>query len=111
MDEMSKKRMVGVLLFSTMLGSAGQLMFKLGILSSASSVLFLMFGLLAYGTSTLIYLYILGRTHLSWTYGITGLSYIFASVLALAILGEQISSTRWLGIGIIALGTALVGIS
>ncbi len=100
--------MVAILLVSTLLGSAGQLLFKLGL---SSSTVFLLLGILVYGISTLIYLYILGRTHLSWTYGITGLSYIFASVLAMIFLGERISALRWLGIGIIAIGTALVGIS
>ncbi len=108
MGGMNKKKMIGILLASTLLGSAGQLLFKLGL--SASAV-FMLLGLLAYGLSTLIYLYVLGRTHLSWTYGITGLSYVFASILALAVIGEQISAVRWLGIGIIAFGTVLVGIS
>lgn len=100
--------MVAILLVSTLLGSAGQLLFKLGL---SSSTVFLLLGILVYGISTLIYLYILGRAHLSWTYGITGLSYIFASVFAMIFLGERISALRWLGIGVIAIGTALVGIS
>ena len=61
--------------------------------------------------STVIYFYVLGRTHLSWAYGFTGLSYIFASAIAFLFLGELVPGLRWLGIAIIAIGTALVGSS
>ncbi len=104
----SKKAMLVILLLSTFLGSLGQLFFKIGI---SHSLLYLAAGLVVYGISTLIYLYILGRSHLSWTYGVGGLSYIFASVLAFLFLGEQITYLRWLGVFVIAIGTALVGLS
>jgi uncharacterized membrane protein len=65
----------------------------------------------AYGIATLVYLYILGRSHLSWAYGFVGFSYIFTTVLALIVLGENISAFRWLGVVVIAIGTALIGLS
>lgn len=105
----NKKILMTILLFSAFLGSLGQFFFKLGLTPSLND--YIIVGLLAYGISTLIYLYILGRMHLSWTYGIGGLSYIFASLIAFFFLGEQISEVRWLGIIVIAIGTALVGIS
>jgi uncharacterized membrane protein len=104
----SKKEMLFILILSTFLGSIGQLLFKIGL---SSQLYYLLFGLIAYLLSTVIYLYILGRSHLSWAYGIGSLSYIFASILAFFFLGEQISALRWLGITIIVVGAAFVGLS
>lgn len=110
MRKETKLLLVVVLLFSTLLGSIGQLLFKLG-LTTTTILLYLLLGFLAYALSTVLYLYALGRMHLSWAYGMGGLSYVFASILALLILGEQISPLRWLGILVIAIGAALVGLS
>ena len=100
--------MLAILVVSTLLGSVGQLLFKIGL---STHFYFILLGLVAYMLSTVIYLYILGRSHLRWTYGIGSLSYIFASILAFFILGEQISALRWLGIMIIVAGAAFVGFS
>jgi uncharacterized membrane protein len=102
-----------ILVVSTFLGGIGQLLFKMGLLSSTSLLLgtLLILGLIAYGLSTLLYFYILGRTHLAWAYGFGGLSYIFATIFAVLILGEQVSILRWTGIGLIAVGVALIGFS
>ncbi len=102
-----------ILLLSTFLGAVGQLFFKLG-LNATSLIAFsclLVIGLIAYLASTIFYFYVLSRMHLSWVYSFGGLAYIFASFLALFVLNEFISPLRWLGIGIIALGTVLIGIS
>ncbi|MDE1855459.1 MAG: hypothetical protein KGH57_04045 [Candidatus Micrarchaeota archaeon] len=101
-----------LLLTSTLLGAAGQLFFKIGVTSGFSGLVeFVALGLVAYGVSTVIYFYVLSRTHLSWAYGFTGLSYIFASVIAYLFLGELIPALRWEGILIITLGTVLIGLS
>ncbi len=102
-----------LLLGSTFLGSVGQLLFKLGVDSGAvyAMAVFVVLGMAAYGIATLVYLYILGRSHLSWAYGFVGFSYIFTTVLALIVLGENISAFRWLGVVVIAIGTALIGLS
>lgn len=110
MKENTKLMFIIILLFSTFLGSIGQLLFKLG-LTPTTILIYLILGFLAYALSTVLYLYALGRMHLSWAYGMGGLSYVFASILALLILGEQISPLRWVGILVIAIGAALVGLS
>lgn len=106
--EDKKRILFAVLICSTFLGSLGQFLFKLGL---QTSIIYLAIGLVAYAISTVIYLFILGRMHLSWTYGVGGLGYIFASLLAFFLLQEQISPLRWAGIVVIAIGTALVGLS
>jgi uncharacterized membrane protein len=102
-----------ILIVSTLLGSVGQLLFKLGVDASGIELiaLYIIGGAVAYGIATLIYLYILGRSHLSWAYGFVGFSYIFTTLLAFSVLGETIMPARWIGVVIIAIGTALIGLS
>ncbi len=107
-----KRTHAGLLLISTTLGAAGQLLFKIGVGSAFGKlVVFLGAGVAAYLLSTVIYLYVLGRRHLSWAYGFSGLSYIFASLAAFLFLGESVPFLRWVGIVVIAIGTALIGVS
>ena len=108
----SKKTLAAMLFVSTMLGAIGQIFFKIGVTGGfAVLVEYVAAGFAAYIISTAIYFYVLSRTHLSWAYSFGGLSYIFASVLAFLFLSEQVPGIRWLGIGIIAVGTALIGLS
>lgn len=106
-----KAKFALLLLFSTFLGGVGQLLFKLGFVDPHSFVFYLGIGIFAYLISTVFYLYVLGRSNLSWAYGFQGLSYIFASIFAYSVLGEKIVMLRWAGIIIIAVGTAIIGLS
>lgn len=101
------------LLFSTFLGSLGQLSFKIGVDSAGiyTLLIYVIAGGAAYGVATLIYLYILGRSSLSWTYGFVGFSYIFTALLAYFVLLEPVSPLRWVGVVVIAIGTAFIGAS
>ena len=108
-----KTYFVIMLLVSTLLGSLGQLLFKVGVDSAAmyTIVAYIALGVVAYGVATLLYLYILGRSHLSWAYGFVGFSYIFTVILAFLVLGETVGLERWIGVFVIAAGTALIGFS
>jgi drug/metabolite transporter (DMT)-like permease len=108
-----KKLFAILLLVSTLLGSFGQLSFKLGVDAEGvyAVVLYIAGGMIAYGVATLIYLYVLGRSHLSWAYGFVGFSYIFTMLLAFFVLGEPIGAGRLAGVLVIAAGTALIGMS
>ena len=109
--EEKKLLFVMMLVVSTFLGGLGQLLFKIGLLQGVLSqlALYLILGLVVYGISTTIYLYVLSRRHLSWVYGLGGLSYIFAGLLAFLVLGESPAPLRIIGIALIAVGTLLVG--
>jgi drug/metabolite transporter (DMT)-like permease len=112
MDRESKMFFALILVFSTLLGGAGQLLFKAGLESAGLYIaVYLFFGLILYGISTLAYFYTLSRRSLSWAYSFGGLSYIFASVFAYAFLAEPVSPLRWIGILVIAIGTAVIGLS
>jgi uncharacterized membrane protein len=107
-----KAAFAALLLVSTLLGAMGQVFFKIGVTGSLTElVAFVALGVIAYGASTVVYFYVLSRTHLSWAYGFTGLSYIFASIIAFFLLGETIPTLRWDGILIITVGTVLIGLS
>ncbi|MDE1846178.1 MAG: hypothetical protein KGH53_02770 [Candidatus Micrarchaeota archaeon] len=102
-----------VLVVSTFLGAVGQLAFKIGVSSSLpiNLALYVIVGFVVYAISTVLYFYILSRTHLSWAYSFGGLSYIFTTILALTVLGEAIPFLRWAGVLTIAIGVALIGAS
>ena len=106
---MSVKRSNVILLFaSTLLGASAQLIFKVSISNGALALLAL--GISLYLVSSLIYFYVISRAHLSWAYGVGGLSYIFAVAFA-AIFIEQVPLIRWVGVLIITAGVILVAIS
>jgi uncharacterized membrane protein len=104
-----KTRNVAVILVSTFLGAAGQLAFKYAL--SMNSIYIILIGLVLYGFSTLLYFYVLGRSHLSWAYSMGGLSYIFAVLLAPVLLNESVPPLRWAGVLVITAGVALIGYS
>lgn len=103
-----------MLIFATFLGGLGQLLFKIGLDALPGIyyfVIFLALGGIVYALSTILYLYILGKAHLSWVYGFVGLSYLFAAIFAVLVLHESITVFRWAGILVIVAGVALIGLS
>ena len=104
---------IPILVASTFLGALGQLLFKIGVLSQSEVALlaFVVAGFFIYIISTVLYLYTLSRTHLSWAYSFVGLSYIFTTVLALLVLKESIPILRWVGVIVIVAGVAISGLS
>lgn len=106
-----RARNVGLLTVSTLLGAIGQFFFKYSFINAGNFMILLSIGLLSYIISTIVYFYVLSRVHLSWAYSIGGLSYIFAVLLAHFILLERIPLLRWVGVFVIVIGVALIGIS
>ncbi len=112
MDRETKTFFVCMLMVGLLFGATGQLLLKLGLLNTTPLLeLFILLGVALYGLSTVIYLYILSRTHLSWVYSLGGLSYVFATILAVFVLDEPTSLARWLGVAVIAIGCILIGLS
>ena len=106
----SKALLFAMVAFAACLGAVGQLLFKYGVLGGVS-LLYLIPGLVIYAVSTAIYFTVLSRSHLSWAYGLNGISYVVTVFLALAFLHENIPVIRWVGVGVIAVGAALIGLS
>ncbi len=68
-------------------------------------------GLFLFGISSLFWLVVLSRVPLSVAYPFVGISYIVVVAFARIVLHENVPTLRWVGVGGIALGIALVGIS
>lgn len=108
MDE-EKARWAGFLVVSTLLGALGQFLFKGAFVFQGVFEILLSAGIGLYFLSTIVYFYVLSRTHLSWAYSFGGLSYIFAVILADLFLKESVPPLRWVGVVLIAVGVLLVG--
>jgi len=105
-----KSSAIMLIVVSTVLGGIGQFLFKLAFLDN-SLVLTILAGLGAYAISTAIYFYVLSRVHLSWAYGLGGIAYIVAVILAATVLREPVSILRWTGVIVIAIGVVFVSLS
>jgi drug/metabolite transporter (DMT)-like permease len=68
-------------------------------------------GLTLFGVSALFWLIVLSRVPLSVAYPVVGLSYIVIVALARFVLHESVPPLRWVGVGIVALGIAVIGLS
>lgn len=65
-------------------------------------------GVAMYIIPVLIWIYLLKEVQLSFLQPLFSLSYVLTPTLALLFLGETVSAYRWLGIGVIILGVAIV---
>ncbi len=68
-------------------------------------------GLAAFGISAVFWLVVLSRVPLSVAYPFVGLSYIGIVLFSRMILHESVPPLRWLGVCVVSLGIALVGLS
>ena len=99
---------------SALIGSIGQIEFKLGseALKFDIPTLFLNYhllvGLLLYAISTLIYIYVLSQERLSIIYPIIATSYIWTTIFAKIFLNEPVDMTNWIGIALILLGVTII---
>ena len=100
-----------LLAVSTLLGAIGELLFKYSFIEFGSFAIIMSAGVLAYAVSTVIYFYVLSRAHLSWAYGIGGLSYVFVVALAHFVLLESIPPMRLAGVLVITVGVLMISAS
>jgi multidrug transporter EmrE-like cation transporter len=68
-------------------------------------------GLALFGISALFWLIVLSRVRLSVAYPVVGISYILIVLLARFRLNEHVPTLRWIGVSVIALGIAIIGLS
>jgi drug/metabolite transporter (DMT)-like permease len=68
-------------------------------------------GLILFGVSAIFWLVVLTRLPLSVAYPFVGLTYIIVVFWSRYVLGETVPPVRWLGVGLIAVGIAVVGLS
>lgn len=68
-------------------------------------------GLFLFGVSSLFWLVVLSRVPLSVAYPFVGISYIFVVGFARFVLHENVPASRWVGVAVVALGIAIIGLS
>lgn len=68
-------------------------------------------GLFLFAISAVFWLVVLTRLPLSVAYPFVGLTYIIVVFWSRYVLGEAVPPLRWLGVGLVALGIAVVGLS
>lgn len=119
---------VALLLVSVFFATAGQLTLKAAMesigrigtaqVSDAGQTIaravkepLLWVGLALFGISALFWLVVLSRVELSLAYPFVGISYVVVVALARFFFHEQVPPLRWVGVSVIAVGIALIGIS
>lgn len=68
-------------------------------------------GLTLFGISAAFWLIVLSHVPLSVAYPVVGLSYVLIVLFARIILHEHVPALRWVGVVVVALGIAIVGLS
>lgn len=68
-------------------------------------------GLFLFGVSALFWLVVLSRVDLSLAYPFVGLSYVVVVAFGRFVLNENVPALRWIGVFVVAIGIALVGLS
>ena len=68
-------------------------------------------GLFLFGISALFWLVVLSRVDLSLAYPFVGVSYVIVVALARFFFHEHVPGLRWVGVTVIAIGIALIGLS
>jgi multidrug transporter EmrE-like cation transporter len=105
---------VGLAAFCALLGSSGQLLFKLGSssvmlsLSSWITNLKVIGGMTLYGVSAILFVIALKYGNLSVLYPVIATSYVWVAVLSNQVLGEPMSLLKWGGLALILLGITLI---
>lgn len=107
----TKIELFAIMVSSNLLTAIGQYLFKFALIGTHINLLSLLCGIILYCFSSLAYLYVLSKARLSWAFGVGGVRYIFAVVLAIILLGETVTVINWAGVALIVVGTALIGFS
>jgi uncharacterized membrane protein len=97
-----------------LMGSVGQLLFKVGSSSVKLDVwswitnISLISGMGLYGLSAVLFIFALKYGNLSVLYPVIATSYVWVALISSKILGESLSLANWGGIALILVGVTLV---
>lgn len=97
---------IALMACSALFVAIGQLFWKLG---TEQGLLFLAVGFVFYGLGAALLIVAFRYGEVSVLHPFLSLSYIFALYLGYAVLAEQITLTRGLGVLVIILGVTLIG--
>lgn len=99
-----------LILITVSLNTLAQVLLKL---ASGQNILnlYLVGGLISYGLSTIVYITVLGKFHLSIAYPVViGLTVVATSIAGVFLLREKFAFVNWMGIGLIITGIFAVAL-
>jgi multidrug transporter EmrE-like cation transporter len=108
---------LSLILISVFLGAAGQIGFKYGalripdsgaLLTKAITAWPIIVGLLLYGVSTILWIYVLRFVELSYAYPLISLGYVLVFLASYFLFNEPIGTMRLAGLILILAGIILV---
>lgn len=92
------------------LNTLAQLLLKLGA-GQKSLNLYLVGGVVVYGLSTVVYIFVLGKFNLSVIYPVViGLTVFAATATGVFLLGEKVTSIQWVGVGLLLTGVLAIAL-
>jgi|SRR3989344_4290105 len=103
---MTKILIISLLILNSLIAATGQLFYKFGV--NDKSIVPIVFGLFFYGTSLLLWLFILSKVDLSYAYALTALTIVILLVLSRVFLHENYNLLRIVGSVIIVVGIIFV---
>jgi len=112
----TKKRAILVMVICTLLTTAAQFLWKIGVLEvNPESVLSflnpsLVGGFVLYGLGSILVIYAFKNGELSVLYPILATSYVWVSLFSPIFFSETVNIWKWVGVGVIVLGVAFLGI-
>ncbi|MBS3136255.1 EamA family transporter [Candidatus Woesearchaeota archaeon] len=106
---------IGLVILATAFGSFGPLFLK----KASSGISFhpmkiirnknLILGISFYAVATVIFIPALKGGDLSLLYPLVALTYVWVSLISMKFLNEKMNRTKWLGIALILVGVAFIG--
>ena len=105
---------IAVTMFCALMGSTGQLLFKLGSGRVGGSLIswllnpYILGGFVLYGLSAVLFILTLKHGNLSVLYPIIATSYIWVALIASLYLHEPFPPVKWLGVAFICLGIVFI---
>ncbi|MEK7127727.1 MAG: EamA family transporter [Patescibacteria group bacterium] len=101
-----KDLVILIMVFNSLISAGGQLCFKLGV--NDRNLVFILLGLICYGVSLLIWLFVLSKVDLSFAYALVALTFVFLLIFSRVFLHETIGIYRIIGSLLIILGIVFV---
>jgi len=102
----------GQFLMKQGMGQVGEIGGSLSVMARSLSKAFLnpfvIGGVGAYGFSSIFWLVLLSRVELSYAYPALSLGYVLVTIVGAFLLGETVSSLRWLSVAVICVGVILL---
>ena len=103
-----------IILVGSVIGSLGNLVVKMGANKYSFWRLwhssYLWGGLVLYGLSVLLYVFVLRIEELSVVYPLVSMSYLWTTIFSIKYLGEKMNKWKWFGLVGIILGIVLIGV-